>query len=192
MKTRFLIVPVVALAALLSLGSCTNVAKFTITHPQQVAKSRFTRVLVVPLVPIGRMEDRELLAGEKTISDFVDGIFRTGTCQVIRAEQVRQEMKITTFDTTISLAKIAGHYHPDGIFYMEFRNLVSSGGWGNAANGYLQGDITAHLLDEHGEPLIQFDGYAHAENGTGWSPGFAAFLKTAFTDLGPKLQSVME
>jgi hypothetical protein len=186
------ILPALAIVILISLVSCINMAKFTISHPQPVAKSQFTKVLVVPLVPIGNMADNELLSGERAVSDFVEHIFKSNTCHVIRAEQVRKEMKITTYDTTINLEKIAENYRPDGVFYINFQNLVSSGGFGNAANGYLKGDIDAHLLDEHGRPLLECSGYAHAENGSGFSPGFAFFLNTAFKDLGPKLQSVME
>jgi hypothetical protein len=182
---------VIAFLLLCGLFSCTNIAKFTISHPEPVAKSQFTNIVVVPLVAIGHMNDDELLSGERTISDFVERVFKSKTCEVIRAEKVRKEMKIAAYDTTLSLAKIAQNYHPDGVFYVDFQNLVSSGGWGNAANGYLQGDIVVHLLGASGHPLVECTGYAHAENGTGFPPDFPAFINLAFNDLGPKLENVL-
>jgi hypothetical protein len=167
--SRVLAAPILVMPALVLFGlsSCTNIAKFTITQNRPVERSQFTKVVVVPLAAIGRMTDDDLLDGERTVSDFVERVFKSKACQVIRAEHVRHEMNLSASDATINFVPITQKYGPDGVVYVDFRNLESSGGFNNAANGYLQGDIVVHLLDAGRHPLVVCTGYAHAENGTG-------------------------
>jgi hypothetical protein len=188
-RTFFLVLSLAFLAALLS---CVNVAKFTIDHPVPIFKSQFTNVVVVPIPAINRLEDKELLAGERAYSDFVERVFKSTTCQVVRADRVRKDLNIAAYDTSVSLANIAQFYKPDGIIWIEFNNLRRSGGWGNAANGYIEGDIKVHLLDKAGHPLLNCTGYVHAETGFGLPPGFDTMISRGLNDLQPKLLAVLQ
>jgi hypothetical protein len=190
-QPSLLILPAAAIAGLLFF-SCTNIAKFTIDHPAAITKAQFTNVVVVPIPSVNRMDDNELLGGERAFSDFAERVFKTKTCRVIRADQVRKELKIAPYEASISLAKISQYYRPDGVIWIEFSNLKRSGGWGNAANGYIEGDIIVHLLDKTGQTLLACSGYMHAENGSGFSPGFDAMLNRGFGDLEPKLLALLE
>jgi hypothetical protein len=172
--------------------SCTNIAKFTIDHPAAVSKTQFTNVVVVPIPSVNRMDDSELLGGERVFSDFAERVFKTKTCRVVRADQVRKELKIAPYEASVSLVKMTQFYKPDGVLWIEFANLKRSGGWGNAANGYIEGDMIVHLLDRTGQPLLTCSGYVHAENGSGFSPGFDTMLSQGFGDLEPKLLGLLE
>ena len=183
-----------AAASACLLFSCVNIASFTVVHPIAVAKSQFTNVVVVPLPSINGLKSNELLGGERVFSDFAERVFKTATCRVVRAEQVRKDLKIAPYDASISLAKISQFSRAGrGLSWIEFANLERSGGWGNPANGYIQGDIVVHLLDKMRQPLLTCSGSVHAENGTGWSPGFDVLLSRGFDDsVEPKLNAVLE
>jgi hypothetical protein len=183
---------ILSMTFLLVLLSCVNVAKFTIDHPAPIFKSQFTNVVVVPIPAINRLDDKELLAAERSYSDFVERVFKSNTCRVVRADQVRKDLNIAAYDTSVSLAKIAQFYTPDGVIWIEFANLKRSGGWGNAANGYIEGDIQVHLLDKVGHPLVNCTGYVHAENGTGLPPGFDKMVSKGLNELQPKLLAVLQ
>lgn len=162
-------------------------ANYQIKETKILEPSHFTRVVVVPLVPIRNIKESEFIDGEEKLSNFVKEFFQGPTTQVITAEQVRKDMNFDPSRGTPDIKLIAAYYKADCLFICLLSNLsVQDNYFGSGVSGKFSGDFHIYIIDSLGI-VSDITGHTYYENIWVWAPSFGTFIGYAMEELSPKL-----